>query len=194
MARARRPVPFGASTVKAAVGGPEKREGMVRIGRIVGIHGLRGALKFRLDNPASDSLARLSTITIETAADRQEYQLLAAAPAGQGMLKIELAGISDTNAAQALKGGIVVVSRASLPRTSTREFYYFQAIGCAVFLTDGTALGTIVEVFSNGANDVLVVRDGRREILVPVIEDVVKSMDLEAQKVVIEPVPGLLDD
>jgi 16S rRNA processing protein RimM len=87
-----------------------------------------------------------------------------------------------------------MVARASLPPTKPREFYYFQAIGCQVFLTDQTPLGIIAEVFSNGANDVLVVREGRREILVPVIEDIVKSIDLDSRRVVVESVPGLIPD
>jgi 16S rRNA processing protein RimM len=110
------------------------------------------------------------------------------------VLKIELAGIADANAAEALKGGVVMVSRASLPPIQPSEFYYFQAIGCEVFLTDHTRLGTIAEVFSNGANDVLVVRGERREVLVPVIEDIVKSIDLDSRRVVIESVPGLIED
>jgi len=168
-------------------------QGLVRIGRIAGMHGVRGALKYRPDNPDSDSFESLRRVTIEIDGRRLEYDLRSSAPAGRGMLKIELAGISDANAAEALRGGVVMVPGSSLPPTKPGEFYYFQAIGCAVFLTDGTAIGTIAEVFSNGANDVMVVRSEKQEILVPVIEDVVKSIDLEARRVVIEAVPGLLD-
>ena len=167
---------------------------LIRIGQIAGIHGLGGALRCRPDNPASESFPTLKTITIQVGTQCREYQLLAAAPAGRGMLRVELAGIQDANAAAALKGGIVMVSRASLPPIQPSEFYYFQAIGCEVFLTDHTRLGTIAEVFSNGANDVLVVRGERREVLVPVIEDIVKSIDLDSRRVVIESVPGLIED
>jgi 16S rRNA processing protein RimM len=173
---------------------PQAPPDLVRIGQIAGTHGLRGALKCRPDNPESESFPSLKTITIQTGVRRCEYQLLATAPAGRGMLRMELAGIQDANAAEALKGGIVMVSRASLPPAKPREFYYFQAIGCEVFLTDHTPLGTIAEVFSNGAHDVMVVREGKREILVPVIEHIVKSIDLDARRVVIESVPGLIDD
>ena len=167
---------------------------LVRIGRIAGIHGLRGALRCRPDNPDSESFPTLQTITIQTGSQSREYQLLTATPAGRGMLKIELAGIADANAAEALKGGIVMVARTSLPPTQPHEFYYFQAIGCEVFLTDQTRLGTIAEVFSNGAHDVMVVQGERREILIPVIEDIVKSLDLDSRRVVIELVPGLIED
>ena len=167
---------------------------LVRIGRIAGIHGLRGALRCRPDNPDSESFPTLQTITIQTGSQSREYQLLTATPAGRGMLKIELAGIADANTAETLKGGIVMVARTSLPPTQPHEFYHFQAIGCEVFLTDQTRLGTIAEVFSNGAHDVLVVRGKRREILIPVIEDIVKSLDLDSRRVVIESVPGLIED
>lgn len=189
MASDKRPVPPSSVGPSDSLPPPE----LVRIGRIAGMHGVRGALKCRPDNPDSDSLETLSRITIEIRGERREYELRSTARAGRGMLKIELAGISDATAAEALKGGIVMVPHSSLPPTAPGEFYYFQAIGCDVFLTDGTALGTITEVFSNGANDVLVVRKDEQEILVPVIEDVVKTLDLEARRVVIEAVPGLLD-
>ena len=73
------------------------------------------------------------------------------------------------------------------------EFYYFQLAGAEVMLTDGRRLGTIEDIMSTGAHDVWVVRDGEREVLVPVISDVVKAMDLAARRVTIEAVPGLLD-
>jgi 16S rRNA processing protein RimM len=194
MPRITRPTQDPAPGRLANADASEPSQDLVRIGRIVGIHGLRGALKCRPDNPESESFPTLKTITIQTGAQCREYRVLTAAPAGRGMCKIELAGIADANAAEALKGGIVMVSRASLPPIKPGQFYYFQAIGCEVFLTDRTLLGTIAEVFSNGANDVLVVRGERREVLVPVIEDIVKSIDLDSRRVVIESVPGLIED
>ncbi len=166
---------------------------MVRLGRIVGIHGLRGALRYKPDNPDSGTLDEIDSILIECGGQRRVHELLSMAPIGRGMFKIEVSGVVDANGAEALKGGIVMVPADRLPALSPHEFYYFEAIGCRVVLTDGTAIGSVVEMFSNGANDVMVVRDGAREILVPVIEDVVKSIDLDARRVVIEPVPGLLD-
>jgi 16S rRNA processing protein RimM len=86
-----------------------------------------------------------------------------------------------------------MVSRAALPPTIGREFYYFQALGCEVITSAGRWVGTIEEIFSTGANDVWVVRDRSAEHLLPVIEDVVKTIDWVGRRVIIEAVPGLLD-
>jgi 16S rRNA processing protein RimM len=197
MAQGRRPpaqsAPGASDGAEFALTPGQPRSELVRIGRIAGIHGLRGALRYKPDNPESDSLADLESITIETGGERREYPVLATAPVGRGMLKIELEGLTDPNQAEALKGGVVMIPADRLPPVEPHEFYYYQAIGCEVVLTDGSSVGTIAEMFSNGANDVMVVREGRREVLVPVIEDVVKAIDLDRRRVVIEPVPGLLD-
>jgi 16S rRNA processing protein RimM len=166
---------------------------MLRVGRISGTHGLKGALRFRPDNPDSDILAEVKRIFLERDGESREFRLTAIAPLNPTTRRITLEGIADINAAESLKGAVVMLATEDVPAAKPGEFYYYEAIGCEVFLTDGTRLGAIEEIFSNGAHDVWVVRDAEREVLVPVIEDVVKAMDLPARRVTIEPVPGLLD-
>jgi 16S rRNA processing protein RimM len=166
---------------------------MVRIGRIAGIHGLKGALRFRPDNPDSTTITEGSRIELEVGGERRGYEVARIADGGKGVRRLELEGISDTNAAEALKGAIVSVAEADLPAPAPNEFYFSQVIGCEVALDDGSVLGTIEEVFATGANDVWIVRGGGREVLVPVIADVVKAIDLQARRVTIAAVPGLLD-
>jgi 16S rRNA processing protein RimM len=165
---------------------------MLRVGRITGMHGLRGALRYRPDNPGSDALAEGSRVRLATDGEGREYQVVAISPLGSGTRRLELAGI-NANAAEKLKGAVVLIDEAALPPSNPGEFYYYEVIGCEVFLDDGARLGTIEEVFSSGANDVWVVRGDGREVLVPVIEDVVKVVDLAARRMTITAVPGLLD-
>ena len=166
---------------------------MLRVGRISGTHGLKGALRFRPDNPDSDILAEVKRIFLERDGESREFRLTAIASLNPTTRRITLEGIADINAAESLKGAVVMLATEDVPAAKPGEFYYYEAIGCEVFLTDGSRLGAIEEIFSNGAHDVWVVRDAEREVLVPVIEDVVKAMDLPARRVTIEPVPGLLD-
>ena len=67
-----------------------------------------------------------------------------------------------------------------LPPPAENEFYYRDVIGCEVFLTDGVRIGVVEEIIATGANDVFVVRGDGKEVLVPVIEDVVKAIDSRA--------------
>ena len=166
---------------------------LIRVGYVSGAHGLRGALRVRLDNPESDVLRRVARLTLTRGAESVEYPVRNVQAAGVGAFRLTLEGVGTADHAAALRGATVMVAGAALPPTAAREFYYFQMVGCEIVTTAGVAVGTIEEVFSNGANDVWVVRDRSSEYLVPVIEGVVRTIDLAARRVVIEAVPGLLE-
>src|SRR5512146_2560014 len=172
----------------------QSADGLLRIGYVAGSHGLHGALRVRTDDPGSTTLGTLARLFIETAAGgRREFKVLGVSALSAGNQRVMLEGIGDADAAEALRGGAVMVAAADLPSLGEGQFYYFQLAGAEVLLTDGRRLGTIEDIMSTGAHDIWVVRDGEREVLVPVIADVVKAMDLGARRVTIEPVPGLLD-
>jgi 16S rRNA processing protein RimM len=188
------------SVTATTAGSPRRRplarpttEGLLRIGYVAGSHGLHGALRVRTDDPGSTTLGAVARIFVETAAGRHEFKVLSASALSAGNQRVILEGIGDADAAEALRGCAVMVAAADLPPLADGEFYYFQLAGAEVMLTDGRRLGTIEDIMSTGAHDVWVVRDGAREVLVPVIRDVVKTMDLEARRVTIEAMPGLLD-
>jgi 16S rRNA processing protein RimM len=169
-------------------------EQWLRLGRVTGIHGLAGAVRLKLDNAESSAFDVIKRVQVVTAAaPPRSYQVREVRPLNHGAVKLALEGITDPSAAEALKGASVFALAGELPPAEAGEFYYFEVIGCAVRTTDGRELGTIAEIFATGANDVWIVRNGDAEVLVPVIEDVVKSMDLAARTMVIEAVPGLLD-
>ncbi len=166
---------------------------MLRVGRITGAHGLKGALRIRPDNPDSDTLEQAARVFLESAGETREFRLTGLTRLNATTRRITLEGVNDVSAAESLKGAVVMLAAEDVPAAKPGEFYYYEAIGCQVFLTDGSRIGVIEEIFSNGAQDIWVVREGEREVLVPVIEDVVKAMDFATRRVTIEPIPGLLD-
>ncbi len=73
------------------------------------------------------------------------------------------------------------------------QFYWHQVIGLSVEdVTTGQKLGTVTDILETGANDVYIVNGDKGEILVPAIKSVVKRIDPEAGRMLIEPLPGLL--
>ncbi|HTD26624.1 MAG TPA: ribosome maturation factor RimM, partial [Candidatus Elarobacter sp.] len=79
------------------------------------------------------------------------------------------------------------------PPPAEDEFYYHEVVGFRVETTGGESLGAVAETFPTGLNDVWVVRGGGREHLIPVVADVVRAIDRATRRIVIEPLPGLLD-
>ena len=173
---------------------------MIRIGRITGVHGLRGGLRFRPDYPESESIQTVERVflaegdaTSEATLNPREFRIAGVAQLGRGTVRLMLDGITDANLAETLKGKNVFADERELPPPAENEFYFRDVIGCEVFLTDGRRIGAVEEIIATGANEVFVVRDASKEVLVPVIADVVKEIDVAARRVVIEAVPGLLD-
>jgi 16S rRNA processing protein RimM len=74
------------------------------------------------------------------------------------------------------------------------EFYLYQAIGLAVYTDEGEHLGQIAEIIETGANDVYVVHGPRGEVLLPDIEECVLEIDLDAKKMTVHLIDGLLPD
>ena len=154
-------------------------------------------MRYRPDYPESESIFSVERIFLgasEDGIDAREYGIIETAPHTRGTVRLMLEGIGEANLAQALIGKNVFAEESDLPPPEENEFYYRDVIGCEVLLTDGTRLGVVEDILATGANDVFVVRDGTKEVLVPSIEDVVKEIDVASKRVVIDPIAGLLDD
>ena len=72
------------------------------------------------------------------------------------------------------------------------QFYHHQIIGLKVRTIQGELIGTITEILSGQSNDNYIVQGENGEILIPAIEDVIKSIDLEQGCVTIQAIEGLL--
>ena len=103
-------------------------------------------------------------------------------------------GVEDRDAAERLKGRLIVVEETALAELPAGEYYSYQLVGCRVEGEDGREIGTVQEVWATGAADVLVVVDGEGvQHLIPAAEHLLREIDLDGQRIVIEILPGLLD-
>jgi len=109
-------------------------------------------------------------------------------------LLLQLEGCDDRNRAEELRGMLVQIPIEEAVALDEGEYFLFQLDDVRVETEDGEWLGQIVEVIETGANDVYVVRGPRGEVLLPAIEEVVLDLDLEARRMVVHLMPGLLGD
>lgn len=110
----------------------------------------------------------------------------------KGNATIKLNTIDSLEDAERLRGQPLEIHHSQLQDLPDEEYYHFQLIGLEVWTTAGKLLGNITEILAPTSNDNYVVKGAEGEILIPAIDDVVKSVDLNQGRMIIEPIAGLL--
>jgi 16S rRNA processing protein RimM len=166
---------------------------LIELGRIVNRHGIRGEVRLKPHNPDGSAITALpALLLLRPPAAPPRRRVVAARPHKQFLL-VQFDGVTTAEGAEALIGCTVAVARADLPPAGPAAVYHVDLIGCAVRTTAGAALGTVREVIVTGSNDVCVVRDGAREVLIPLVADVIAELDTTTRTIVVHALPGLLD-
>ncbi len=109
-----------------------------------------------------------------------------------GKVVLKLASVDTVEAAEKLRGRYLEVPSSDAFALPEGQYYRFQIIGLEAWTTEGEFWGEIADILPTGGNDVYLVRGERGEFLIPAIEDVVKSVDLEKGRIIIEAIEGLL--
>ena len=168
-------------------------EELISVGKIIGTHGIKGQLKLHSYSGNFESLRAARTAVLKTTDGMLRDVTIKSFNANSGKFIISLQGFDDIDQVKPLVGNELCLKRCQLPKLTDDEYYWSDLIGLQVFTDDGTLLGKIAEIFETGSSDIYVVRNEKREYLIPAIADVVKQVDLAGGKIVITPLDGLLD-
>ena len=152
----------------------------VAVGRVSRPHGVRGALRVVLHDAGSQTLAQVAEVRV----CGRPYAVRSARRLGStpAAFLLELEGIATREAADALRGAEIEIARAEVP-LAPGEYLVGDLVGCRAFDVAGRPLGCVRSIFHNGAQDVLVL-DGDR--MVPLCEEWVVELDLEARRLVVD--------
>lgn len=160
----------------------------ITIGQVLAPWGLEGKLKVEVITDFPHRLSPRSQLYV----DRQPVTIAGTSwQKGKAIIKLE--GIDSVEQAEELRGKTLEIHRRQLETLPEGQYYHFQLIGLEVWTTEGKRLGKVIRVLSAPSNDNYVVGGEKGEILIPAIEDVVKSVDLESGRITIEAIEGLLD-
>lgn len=159
----------------------------IAIGRVVAPWGVHGEIKVEAltDFPERFSPKRDVHVNKKTMAiERCRWH--------RGKALLKLAGIDNIESAEKLRGQFLEIPQSQINPLAENEYYQFQILGLDVWTADNKFLGKIERIISTGSNDVYVVPTEDGEVLIPSIEDVVKSVDLDAGRMTVEAIDGLL--
>jgi 16S rRNA processing protein RimM len=171
----------------------------VIVGRVVGAHGLRGELRIRLQGDVDNNLqagSRLRLAREEGDPKAVEARVRAIGSGRRGEARLALEGVESRDAAEALRGRLVLAPATQLAPLADGEYYQYELVGCRVEDGGGRFLGVVQGIWETGAPDVLIVTDGEepgREHLIPAAGEILREVDLEARRIVIDAPPGLID-
>jgi 16S rRNA processing protein RimM len=159
----------------------------VLVGRIVGLYGVQGWLKIESWTEPRTQIFKYQPWQLEKApGEVMEVAGIKGRAQGKGLV-CQLPGVDDRDAAAALVGQDIHVARELLPPPAKDEYYWVDLEGLEVVTTEGVPLGRVSHLFATGANDVVVVRDGTRERLVPFVQGTyVRSVDLSGGRMVVD--------
>jgi 16S rRNA processing protein RimM len=157
---------------------------LVTVGRVSGVHGVKGWLKIRsfTEPPANITSFEEWLLRRGGAIERLEVEATSVAA---GRVAAKLRGIDDRDAARTWIGAEIAVERSRLPPPGPDEYYWTDLEGLEVRTVEGERLGAVDHLIATGANDVLVLDEGGR--LIPfVLGSVVRSVDVGAGVIVVD--------
>ncbi len=152
---------------------------MVVMGRVVAAQGLQGSVKVQAFTEYLDSLCDYDTWYLGNDKHPWREFKVQGCNVHTKVLVAKLEGLADRTAADKCKGLLVAVPRSSLPAQAEDEYYWSDLIGMRVVNLEGVELGTVESLIETGANDVLCVRNGEAEILIPFLAKVVQQVSLD---------------
>jgi len=164
----------------------------VLVGTVTRPHGIKGELKVRPYSDQPDTFCRYTKLYLSPE-ERGEKRLYTARQARiSGTLVIlRLEECQDRNGAEQLAGSQIWVTNDKLPPLEADEFYLHTLIGKDIRTVDGQDLGRAARLLSTSGQDLLVIRQAKKEYLIPIVKPFIRSIDEQA--VVLDLPEGLLE-
>lgn len=167
-------------------------EQLIEIGKIVNTYGIKGFLKIV---PYTDDITRfedLESIYIEIKGSLKTV-IIEEVKYNKNIVLLKLKGIDDINTAEIYKNCSIKIDRNDAVKLPENSYFIIDLIGLNVYTDNNEELGSIIDVYPTGANDIYVVKNEiGKQVLLPAISDVIKNVDIENKKMIVHLIDGLI--
>lgn len=165
----------------------------LEVGKIINTHGLRGEVKIVTWTDSPEVFEDLSFVIAKIRGEETHLDIKNVKYQKNNII-VAFSQLNSIEEAEKLKNAVLLVPREELGELPEGVYYIADLIGCEVYDKAGK-IGDLVDVFSTGSNDVYdIKRDGKKNLLVPIIDGVLQSVDVENKKIIIEIPKGLEDE
>ena len=175
-------------------------EQFLRIGVIASTHGIKGEVKVYPTTDSPQRFCEVKDVILKTKKGDIETEIKGVR-FFKNLAIVQFACFTNPEDAKKYIGTDIMIHRKDAQPLEEGEYYIADLIGCTVIDDQGNNIGTVKDVLQTGANDVYVVGCGypdekglkEKEILLPVIKDCIKYVDIEQSVITVHILPGLLD-
>lgn len=166
----------------------------LQIGKIVNTHGVRGEVKLIPLTDDPNRFDELDWVFIEKDG-KMDKHTIQQVKYMKGSVMIKFSDIESIDEAGQYRDCFVLVDRKNAVKLPEDSYFICDILGCSVFDEKGVLLGELVDILHTGSNDVYVIRNqSGKEILLPALKSVVRSISPEQQRIDVIIPKGLLDD
>lgn len=163
------------------------KKNRVLVGEITSAHGIRGMVKVY---PYTDTPERFKTISRIFIEGEDGLRSVESASVQKNMALIKIEGIDTRNASEAICKKKLFIPFEDRKPLEKDQFFIDDLLGLTVYTVDGKVIGELSDVMTQHGNDILVIRSGDKEVLIPFVKAFVRSVDQDG--IVVEPIEGML--
>ena len=163
----------------------------LELGQIVNVKGLKGEVKVNSFTDDNTKFERIPKVFLKRKESLKEYEIENVGYSKNQVI-IKFKNVNTVEEAETLRNSYIVVDREIFGELPEGVYYIADLIGLDVFTESNEYLGKVDDIFSTGSNDVYVVKDelGKQKLL-PGIDEVIKQIDLESGKIIVNLIEGL---
>lgn len=162
----------------------------IQVGKIINTHGIKGDVKIMPLTEDKNRFKKLEYIYIEGI---EEKMFIEKVWFKKNFPILKLKGYNNINDVLKFKEKYLLIDETQKVELSEDEYFIYDMIGLEVYDNEKNKIGAIKDVLKPGANDVYVVKNGNKEYLIPAAKEFIKKVDIEAGKMIIQPIEGMIE-